>query len=81
MSIAIVHDAEALANDPQRFTLTLPRPAKEKGTFYISLAYGDRQDLRGNLADQGAATCDLNAIGRPGQLLTLECQDNGKQRR
>jgi hypothetical protein len=28
MSIAIVHDAEALANDPQRYTLTLPRPAK-----------------------------------------------------
>ena len=38
------------------------------------LASGDRQGMRGNIADQGASTCDFNASNRPGQLLLFDAK-------
>jgi hypothetical protein len=55
----------------------LGRPADGR-TVYIkpvsNFASGDRQVLRGNIADQGASPCDLNAFSRPGQFLRFDAK-------
>jgi len=55
----------------------LGRPADGRAVYIKPaghVASGDRQDLRGNIADQGASTCDLNAFSRPGQLLLFDAK-------
>jgi hypothetical protein len=55
----------------------LARPADGR-TVYIKPAghfvSGDRQALRGDIAGQGASTCDLNTYSRPGQLLLFDAK-------